>query len=305
VTDGGGVARPLTAGGDRPSGPFGSALTVRDFALLEEGKLEPLAPVMGCELRWLSVWLPLPAARPLRQPGSAQRVYGQRWENDVIAVPELDDLVSTTRQRVLGQIKEQAAAVGGDAVVGVRRVPGPIPSHEVTTEVRKRVRSSVPNQSPLFNHALDYQLIGTAVREPASRSEEPALSTLSVAEFAKLRRGGWQPAGVVSGCSHYFGGNVRAGIVAREVEADTETWASARTTAFEQLRAGITELSADGVIGLDVESEHWSFRLPARGRRSQPAAGVLVRVSAIATAIRRADEPPPDAATPIRILTLR
>lgn len=182
-------------------------------------------------------------------------------------------------------------------------MPGPVPSHELANEVGRRIRSALPGLTPQLNHSLDYQLVGTAVRDPANRSAEPSLSTLSVAEFAKLRRGGWQPAGVVCGCSHYFGGNVRSGMVAREVEPATEIWTSARTVAFEQLRTAMTDLPADGLIGLSLEREHWSFRLPGRGR--EPTTGVLVRMSVIATAIRRAAGPAPDPPSPMRILTLR
>lgn len=116
TTGGNGIAGAPTAAGDR-AGPFGSALTVRDFALLEDAGLEPLAAVMGCELRWLSVWLPLPAVRPRLQRGSrlpsAAQSYGRRWENDVIAVPALDAAIAETRQRVLDQVHQEAAAVGG------------------------------------------------------------------------------------------------------------------------------------------------------------------------------------------------
>jgi uncharacterized protein YbjQ (UPF0145 family) len=303
----------VTAGGDREAvasasagapaaAPFGSALTVPDFALLEEGQLEPLVSVMGCDLRWRAVTLRLPAVRPLRRTGGASSSYlAERWHDDVIAMPELDAAMAASRARVFDRLRDEAMVAGADVVVGVREVPGPIPSHPIAAKIGKLARSAT--RTPILTHPIDLQLIGTAVRDPANPSETPVLSTLSIADFAKLRRGGWQPAGVVWGCGHYFGGNVHAGLVAREVEAGTEIWTAARSVAFEQLRAGMTALAADGMIGLAVARQHWEFSLPER--RRGPATGVLVRVTAIATAIRRAAARPSKATAPMRILTLR
>ncbi len=281
--------------------PFSSALSVPEFALLDAAQVTPLAPVMGCEIRWLTVTLPIPASRPARKAGSP--FQGGRYDGDVTSVESLDAEVRQARHLAFDHLRQEATALGADAVVGVRHVRAPIAPAKASSALGRLAASA--GGAPCVTRSVEYQLIGTAVRDPANRCTEPQVSTLTAADFCKLRLAGWQPAGVVGGCSHQIGRNIWAGSVAREVEGATAIWTTARTQALTRVRAELTEIAADGVIGLDMQTDHQVLELSQRGSTVKGGHAVLESVTVIATAIRRAAGPIVSTPNPTRILTLR
>jgi uncharacterized protein YbjQ (UPF0145 family) len=224
----------------------------------------------------------------------------------VISIAELDVEVTQARHRAFDRLREEATRAGADAVIGVRQVDGPIASGRLGPELGKLVVAARPGPHPYLTRPLEFQLIGTAVRDPANRSPQPHVSTVSASEFWNLRRGGWHPVGVAGGCSHRFGASMWASSVACEVQGSTAIWATARQAAFEQLKTELSDLAADGVVGVSIDVNHETFDWKQRvGHSTRDRQGMLVAVSIIGTAIRRAARPAGDAQGPTRILTLR
>lgn len=261
--------------------PFTSTLSVAEFAFAADARVEPLTAVHGCQVRWLSQPLPVPDL-PRRMPRAPAA--------KVTPVGKLDTEIAYVRREVLGQLAEQAAAAGADAVIAIRQLPGVIDWDDVSGALGRRARSPGHGSPPHLVRGLEYQLIGTAVRDPAGRSEHPRLSTLSAADTWKLRRKGWQTAGIAAACSYQFciGGGLWAGSVASEVDQATAAWATARHLAFDRLRDDAGGLGADGIVGVDMQVEHRHFEWEKGGWH---LAGLLVGVNLIGTAIVRAPMP--------------
>jgi uncharacterized protein YbjQ (UPF0145 family) len=148
---------------------------------------------------------------------------------------------------------------------------------------------------------LEYQLIGTAVRDGADETAEPRLCTLDAADLWKLQGGGWRPAGIVTGCAYQFHGSVGYGSGNGEVHEATAVWATVREAALETVRAEAAALGADGVVGIEMQVEHRDVDWKWGGR--EPT-GLLVGVSIIATAIHRTAAPARRPAAPLRIMSL-
>jgi uncharacterized protein YbjQ (UPF0145 family) len=259
--------------------PFLSTLSVAEFAFATDARVEPVTAVHGCQVRWLSQPLPVPAAPPQRTTRAPRTV--------VMPVGKLDTEIAAVRHKVLGQLSEQAARAGADAVIAIRQLPGVIDWEETSGALGRRVRSPGPGSPPHLIRPLEYQLIGTAVRDPADRSPHPRLSTLSAADTWKLRRKGWRTAGLATACSYQFciGRELWAGSVAREIEPATAAWATARQTAFDRLRDSAGAVGAEGIVGVDMQIEHRHLEGTQSG---WDVAGLLVGVNLIATAIVRA-----------------
>lgn len=275
--------------------PFSTAFTLAGFALADAAGLKPIATVMGADIRWVSQPLPLP-----RRVGGTS----SRWlERAVVAVPELDDQINTAREHAVSRLTAEAAELAADAVIDIHQIPGVIDWREVGDKVRLVARLGAPTAAPRVSRPLEYQLIGTAVRDAANRSETPRLSTVSPADFWKLRQGGWLPVGVVGGCSYRFARALWAGYNAGELPEASRAWAEARAAALDQVRAATVGLAADGVVGIDVQTDHQTieWRQPATDLEAK---GLLVGVNMIATAIARARRAAPGFRPPTRILTL-
>jgi uncharacterized protein YbjQ (UPF0145 family) len=269
--------------------PFLSTLTVSQFAVAHQAEIEPLMAVMGCDVRWLSVELPLPALPPRRTAGAGRGFglgMGGRYEGDVVGVPELDDAFADARRVVRERLTAEAHAAGANLVIGIGHQRAPIASQAVAGVKKLAPRST--KRHPRFSRPLEFQLLGTAALDPAASDDTVRLSTLSVAEFAQLRAAGCQPAGIVGGAGHAFGGSLWSGVVARELIADTAVWETARQTAMQQLRDEAATLGADGVINLAVDVQQHTIDWTQR-RSNGPIElkSSLVAVTAIATAIRR------------------
>lgn len=275
--------------------PFSSTLSVAEFAFATEAQLEPLTAVHGCQVRWLSQPLPVPnLPRQLRRSPPAK----------VTPVGKLDTEITYARREVIGQLARQAADVGADAVIGIRQLPGVIDWEDVSGALGRKARTPGPGSPPHLVRGLEYQLIGTAVRDGASRAGQPRLSTLTAADTWKLRRKGWRTAGIAAACSYQFciGGGLWAGSVAREIDPATAAWATARHVAFERLRKEALTIGAGGVVGVDMQLEHRHFEWEKAGWH---LAGLLVGVNLIGTGIVRASAPDEGLSRVDTIISLR
>jgi hypothetical protein len=224
---------PPPAGASAGSAPFGSALSVSEFAALSGAGVSPLGAVMGCDLQELYINLILPVRPRLVNRGPARPygssvTYGRRYENDVVAIGQLDGFVNDSRHKVLAHLRDEASAFGADAVIGIRQVPTPA-AKGLWSELEGR-HPDRHNVTLGYRRTLDYQLIGTAVRDPEFGSSEPRLTTVSPVAFCKLREAGWRPVGIVGGCSHQFGANVRPGPTATEIAGATALWETPEPT---------------------------------------------------------------------------
>ncbi len=261
--------------------PFLSTLSVAEFAFATEAQVEPLTAVHGCQVRWISQSLPVP---------DLPRRVTRLTPAEVTPVGKLDTEIAYVRREVLGQLARQATAVGADGVVGIRQLPGVIDWEDTSGALGRRARSPGRGSPPYLVRGLEYQLIGTAVRDPADRSAHPRLSTLSAADTWKLRRKGWRAVGVAAACSYQFciGGGLWSGSVASEVEQATAVWSQARRVAFDRMRKEASALGAGGIVGVDMQVEHRHFEWEKGGWH---LAGLLVGVNLIGTAIVRAPVP--------------
>jgi uncharacterized protein YbjQ (UPF0145 family) len=265
--------------------PFTSTLSVAEFSFATSARLEPLAAVHGAHVRWLSQPLPVPDLPPRRTWKVARA--------EVLPAGQLDTEINYVRGEVLGELTRQAVAVGADAVIAIRQLPGVIDWSDTSSGLGRRMRSPGPRARPHLIRPLEYQLIGTAVRDPGDRSPRPRLSTLSAADSWKLRRKGWRATGLAAACSYQFcvGGGLWAGSVAREIEPATAAWAEARRLAFERLRNDARSLGADGIVGVDMQVEHRHFEWQQGGWVTP---GLLVGVTLMATGIERVAVPDDD-----------
>jgi uncharacterized protein YbjQ (UPF0145 family) len=222
----------------------------------------------------------------------------------VLPVGKLDTEIADVRREVLGQLAKQAAAVGADAVIAIRQLPGVIDFSQASSALGRRARSPGHRSPPHLVRPLEYQLIGTAVRDPADPSAEPRLSTLSAADTWKLRRRGWRTRGLASACSYQFciGAGLWAGSVAREIDPATAAWAGARGVAFDRLGAEARALGADGIVGVDMQVEKRHFDWASRGWQMH---GLLVGVNLIATGIARGAAPDDGLGAVDTIISLR
>jgi len=291
--------------GSTQSGPFGSALSVSEFAALNAAGVFPVAAVMGCDLESDYVDLPLltpqPATKASPSPYGSSNTYGGRYEP--VGVSELDQMVNESRNRALTRLRDEAATVGANVVLGIRQIQTTA-AEGIWSQVAGHRRDG-QHRRLRYRPIIDYQLVGTAVRDPALTVSEPCLTTFSATDFCKLRDAGWRPAGIVAGCSHWFGVTALPGVSAREITSATALWANARAHAFEQARTEMTALGAQAMIGLDVEDESAAYERNASSfSQALWTHAVLVTVSAIANAIERA--PTLKAVQPpMRILTLQ
>lgn len=218
----------------RGSGTWGSTLSTDEFAAVCGVGFEPVGQVFGacvynigyvgaagCAGGWSS--------SDSGPAGSLTRVSGQGG----FGVRPMVQALYEVRQKAIGRMTAQCAALGGHGVVGVSLTFGVFP----------------------FG-GLELQVIGTAVRGAgAPAPPRPFGSDLSGQDFAKLIRAGWVPAGVAVGISvgarHDDGQTSRTtarGAPNAEVDGYTELVNVTRQDARVQLAADVARMGAEGVV---------------------------------------------------------
>ena len=178
---------------------FTSGLSVNEFALLDRMGPQPPAQVMGASVVQTGYQY-LPALEPgvMVNTGSTyssttmngpwqsrytEPSFGQlrsyRWRATVVCeLDVLTDAWNMARRRALDRLREEALQVGADAVVGV--------------ELHRGVQD-------FGKGTLEFAVRGTAIRLPgAPENAWPLLTDLSVQDYFKLHKAGYEPAGLLA-----------------------------------------------------------------------------------------------------------
>ncbi len=259
-------------------GSFTSDLSVNGFALCHQLGLKPLSQVMGSSIYQLGY----------------QGAWGATGYGGGAVLFELDTLsqaLNEVRGRALVRLGEEARHVGADAVVGVQTRAG-------------------ESQLDTGTLALEHIVVGTAVHRKGAHAKHPVLTELSVAEYAMLLQGGFEPLGIVAHSAVFFtsyvyggmvggggmlggGGPLTMGVQSFELREFTQAIYSAREAVMQQIAGQASSLGASGVVGVKIEHSARPHTLSggmgvggglAGGRELR---GLMVTFTAVGTAIQQ------------------
>ncbi len=252
-------------------GSFTSDLSVNGFALCHKLGLKPLSQVMGSSIY---------------QVGYQASFGSGRFGGTVLfELDSLSEALNEVRGRALTRLGEEARHVGADAVVGVQT----------------RAGESQLNTGTL---ALEHLVLGTAVRREGARAKHPVLTELSVAEYAMLVQGGFEPLGIVARSAVFFtsyvfggmiagGGALTMGVQSFELREFTQAVYSAREAVMQQITAQAAAIGASGVVGMRIDhsvrphtiSGAMGMGMTMGGARE--LRGLMVTFTAVGTAIQQ------------------
>jgi uncharacterized protein YbjQ (UPF0145 family) len=280
-------------------GLFTSDLSVNGWALAHQLGLRPLSQVMGSSIyqmgyqgAWGGEW-----------GGAGGMGFAQTY---MVELTTLSRALNEVRTRALGRLAEEAMHVGADAVV------------EVDTRAGE---SSLETGSV----SLEHTVFGTAVSRQAGPPNadtrrgkggehvsgqhgsgrhgggRPVLTELSVADFSKLVRGGFEPLGIVAWSSVFFasynygpgmagGGMMSVGAMQNfELREFTRAFYNARESVMGELNAQASAIGASGIVGVRIGHRAVPHTLQG-GMGGRERSGLMVTFNAIGTAIRQTDE---------------
>lgn len=273
-------------------GLFTSDLSVNEFALLEREGIRPLTQVMGSSI-FKHGWQNLPYG-PGSNWGGSSYGYGARTTE----LTSISGAFNGARERALARLREEAALVGADAVVGVRIDDG---EHEWAGD-----------------GTVEFTAFGTAVRLPeALRTGEPVITDLSAQQYWQLARAGYRPVGVVGiSTVMYVGSGWRQNQVAaygnrwfnlqgrknQELPDFTRGFYEARETALGHLNRQASKLGAHGIVGVTFD-EHIRER-EFEDASDQRRKDLIVYIHLLGTAITEGHAPLADHAV-LTVMPLR
>jgi uncharacterized protein YbjQ (UPF0145 family) len=270
-------------------GLFTSDLSVNGWALAHQLGLRPLSQVMGSSIYQMGY-----------QGAWAQGEWGGMGlaQTYMVELTTLSRALNEVRTRALGRLAEEAKHVGADAVV----------------EVNTRAGESSLETGTV---SLEHTVFGTAVSRGDSSSGgspddgqhrssqhgngRPVLTELSVADFSKLVRGGFEPLGIVAWSSVFFasynygpgmvgGGMMSVGATQNfELREFTQTFYNARESVMSELNAQASALGASGIVGMRIGHRAVPHTLQG-GMGTRERSGLMVTFNAIGTAIRQTGE---------------
>jgi uncharacterized protein YbjQ (UPF0145 family) len=178
-------------------GSYTSDLSIADLALCRQVGLRPLSQVMGSSIYQVGY-----------QESGAGMGYGwglQLGGGLVTEMSTISEAWNDARDRALHRLAREAQEVGADAVVGV--------------QIRAGGKDSATSMAA---GAIEYSLLGTAVRREPARSSEPVLTELTVADYSKLVGAGIEPAGIVAWSSVFYANYASSTEEPPVSDADTE-----------------------------------------------------------------------------------
>jgi uncharacterized protein YbjQ (UPF0145 family) len=263
-------------------GSFTSDLSVNGFALCHQLGLKPLSQVMGSSIYQLGY-----------QGAWGAQSYGA-GNAILIELDTLSQALNEVRGRALVRLGEEARHVGADAVVGVQTRAG-------------------ESQLDTGTLALEHVVVGTAVRREGRRSEHPVLTELSVAEYAMLVRGGFEPLGIVAWSAVFFtsyvyggmagggmlgGGSLTMGVRNFELREFTQAIYSAREAVMQRITSQAAGLGAAGVVGVKIGHTARPHTLGG-GVGMREMRGLMVTFTAVGTAIQQHGEHTIEAPEPV------
>jgi uncharacterized protein YbjQ (UPF0145 family) len=262
-------------------GLFTSDLSVNGWALSHQLGLRPLSQVMGSSIYQMGY----------------QGAWGGEWggaggmglaQTYMVELNTLSRALNEVRTRALGRLAEEAMHVGADAVVEVNTRSG---------------ESNLETGSV----SLEHTVFGTAVRRETSHggsqhgNGRPVLTELSVADFSKLVRGGFEPLGIVAWSSVFFasynygpgmvgGGMLSVGGMQNfELSEFTRAFYNARESVMGELNAQASAIGASGIVGVRIGHRAVPHTLQG-GMGTRERSGLMVTFNAIGTAIRQTSE---------------
>jgi uncharacterized protein YbjQ (UPF0145 family) len=258
-------------------GSFTSDLSVNGFALCHQLGLKPLSQVMGSSIYQMGYQ-------------GAWGAQGYGGGGILIELDTLTQALNEVRGRALVRLAEEARCVGADAVVGVQTRAG-------------------ESQLDTGGFALEHVAVGTAVSRKGANAKQPVLSELSVAEYAMLLQGGFEPLGIVAWSAVFFtsylyggmagggmlagGGPLTMGVQSFELREFTQAIYSAREAVMQQITGQASALGAAGVVGVKINHSAQPHTLSggmgmggglAGGRELR---GLMVTFTAVGTAIQQ------------------
>jgi uncharacterized protein YbjQ (UPF0145 family) len=238
---------------------------------------------------------------------SLSQVRHYKWRAELVCeLDVLSDAWDQARRRALDRLRQEAAQVGADAVVGVH------------------LRHS---EHDLGKGLIEYSVSGTAIRLPDSPpASTPVLSDVSVQDYWRLRSAGHDPVGLVAATTVVFASPPRATRVRRarttqrnqELEELSQGFQAARETVRRRLRDQVSDAGGAGAVGVafthsvrrekfalgsSLQTSDWRgwhmgrFGLPYRvsGRGATERRGWMITMHAAGTAVCRrrgpGDEP--------------
>ena len=207
---------------------FTSDLSVSEFLLVKEAGFDPVGLVVGSSIYHV---------------GYQRAAWAQNQEMAV-----LTQAMYHARELAMTRMEEEAEALGGDGIVGVR------------LEV---------SHKEWGQHVAEFVAIGTAVvhrgepRRFRNKHDRPFTSDLSGQDFYILLRSGYRPLGMVMGNCVYHVAQQGVGAalqtLGRNAEMVTYTQAlyDSRELAMERMQKEAEALGAKGIVGADVhENSH-------------------------------------------------
>ena len=208
-------------------GLFTSDLSVNEFLLVREAGFEPVGLVVGSSIYHI---------------GFQFAGWKQNQEVNV-----LTQAMYHARELAMTRMEEEANALGADGIVGVRLQ---INRYE-------------------WGEALaEFMAIGTAIRSRSGQSYRnprglPFTSDLSGQDLWKLLKAGYRPVGMVMGNCVYHVAHQSLGQWMRQVGQNvemtyyTQAVYDARELAMERMQAEAMSLSAQGIVGAQInENSH-------------------------------------------------
>jgi uncharacterized protein YbjQ (UPF0145 family) len=254
-----------------PGGSFTSDLSINGFALCRQLGLTPLSQVMGSSIYQMGY----------------QSTWGAGYGATILF--ELDSLsqaLNEVRGRALVRLGEEARLLGADAVVGVETRAG---------------ESALGSGAGAGQLALEHMVVGTAVRRESAQTQQPVLTELSVAEYAMLLQGGFEPLGIVAWSAVFFtsyvfgmvggggmlgGGSLTMGAQNYELREFTQAVYSAREAVMQQITGQAAALGAAGVVGVKIDHTVRPHTLGG-GVGMREVRGLMVTFTAVGTAIQQ------------------
>lgn len=213
-----------------PKGLFTSDLTVNEFLLVKEAGFEPVGLVVGSSIYHI---------------GYQASSWSQNQEMEV-----LSQAMYHARELAMTRMREEAAALGADGIVGVRLT------------VQRMYWSE---------HLSEFMAIGTAIKSRDGKDwkapgGQPFTSDLSGQDFWTLLRAGYRPLGLVMGSCVYHvahqGFMQWFKTVGQNTEMPNFTQAlyDARELAMERMQKEAEGLKAEGIVAAEIhEGNHsWS-----------------------------------------------
>jgi uncharacterized protein YbjQ (UPF0145 family) len=211
------------------AGLFTSDLSVNEFLLIRQAGFDPVGLVVGSSIYHIGI-----------------QMAGWKKSQEMTV---LSEAMYNARQLAMTRMEEEADQLGADGVVGVRLNIG---RYEWGQDM------------------AEFIAIGTAVkhregvlhRAPNGR---PFTSDLSGQDFWTLLRTGHRPVGLVMGnCVYHVAHRGMLQSMAQtgrnvELENFTQAMYDARELAMERMQAEAQELSAQGIVGVDLQETNHTW----------------------------------------------